>query len=107
MSRGQYLCGCSRDEKRGYILTTQPDGSQGYTRRDKEGYEVCPEHSERLYGWQSHIIMGPQGNDILDPMKYAKSGDLKDLKTDFEDRRDNRDPQTIGKKILAKTNGRK
>lgn len=55
----KFLCGCQPSEKHRYsgntIKNPIPGGDPVYTdkRLDSEGFEVCPEHGERLYGWKS------------------------------------------------------
>lgn len=101
-----YLCGCNPEEKKSYLQTTQADGTQSSKRRDTQGYEVCPEHGERLYGWNTHTIPHQGLGDLLD-FKKMGSGDGSKLKLDFttEDRRDNRDPQLVGAEHLSHSNG--
>lgn len=106
MTRGQFLCGCWPTDKRGYYGNIVKDafGNDIYTdkRFDSQGFEVCPEHGERLYGWASPTVQSPQGNEVLD---YASKSNatIKKLDLDIEDRRDNRDPILIGKRIQAKS----
>lgn len=55
-------------------------------RYDKEGYEICPEHGERMYGWKSPNIQHPGGQTLTDWSKMGGDGKLK-LDTSSPDRR--------------------
>lgn len=93
---GNFLCGCGRTEKMNYAANVDPKGNISFKRYDKEGYEVCPEHGERLYGYQTHHKQGAGGQTLLDYTAYAASKIPRPLKLDFDngipDTRDNRDP---------------
>jgi hypothetical protein len=82
---GQFLCGCWPLEKRNYISDK---------RIDSEGYEVCPEHGQRLYGWNTRMVHGVQGQNVLDYSTMGKNSGHFNF-PDVEDRRDNRDPQEV------------
>lgn len=71
MSRpGLFLCGCDPTEKISEF---------GSKRFDTLGFEVCPEHGDRLYGYRSHLL--------------SKSASDKPLNLNFGDARpNNQDP---------------
>lgn len=97
----RYICGCVPSEKRGY----SGDGVQGFNgtlqytdvRYDEQGYEVCPEHGERLIGWRSndprspHYILNGQGV----PPTFVSPDKSVAISFDGDDHRDNRDPEEV------------
>lgn len=107
---GNFHCGCDPKEKLNYsgdiTKPTVPGGDVIYSgiRRDSKGYEVCPEHGERLYGWRTHMVATPSGRDAMDWSKQAKGKPLGEIKRG-EDRRDNRDPATVYAQMKAGSNG--
>ena len=105
-----FLCGCKQSEKKRYamqVVDKQPNKEAflSSSRFDKEGYEICPEHGLRIYGWASPQVSGPQGNNVLDYSHYGPKKKLSKIESTVEDKRDNRDPEEIGRKILSRTNG--
>jgi hypothetical protein len=97
----KYLCGCAREEKRNYAVFVDHNGNQTTIRRDKQGFEVCPEHGERLWNWKSDRLVYTGKTGI-----HSSGGKLNTVGTGTEDKRDNRDPQAIGEAImLAKQSG--
>jgi len=42
----KFLCGCTSEGK---LAFGYPTGS----RKDKEGFDTCPEHGDRVYGWKT------------------------------------------------------
>jgi hypothetical protein len=113
-SSGTFLCGCTPDSKRGYSGDMKPNGIGGemvYTdkRYDDDGFEVCPEHGMRMYGWQSadtragHYIDTGDGRPATFVPPKSRS---KPLTSRQEDTRDVRDPQEVGAAIMAAGNGR-
>lgn len=96
-----YLCGCSQESKRHYT-TIKTGDSLTNIRRDVDGMEICPEHGKRLVGWAAATTANP-----FAPPNAGKSKSNIDW-TKFRytnDRRDTRDPEELGKAILAKGNG--
>lgn len=55
---GQYICGCSILEKRRYTTDIDTQGNISFSRTDNEGFDICPEHGKRRYGWRSEIELG-------------------------------------------------
>lgn len=94
----RFICGCDSEEKVGYTVNVVPGpfGADVQTtqRFDKEGYEICPQHSMRLANWRDEQRMRDKNANPT-------------LKVDFDgpDTRDTRDPQTTGEERLANTNG--
>jgi hypothetical protein len=100
--KGKFLCGCWPSEKRGYSGETRanpiPGGDPVYTdkRYDSDGFEVCPEHGERMYGWKSsdphqpHYVSNGQGMPptFISPDRNRRGW----RESEFPDMRDNRDP---------------
>lgn len=86
MEKGKYLCGCDPARMREIY---------GVARIDDQGYDVCPQHGERLYGWASPMIRGPQGNNVLCYRKFSKSPELVLEPSEIPDQRDKRDPILI------------
>lgn len=77
-------------------------------RYDDEGFEVCPEHATRMYGWQSVDARAGHYTDTGDgrPATFvAPKTPSKPLVSRQEDVRDVRDPQEVGAAILARGNG--
>lgn len=107
MFRGRYLCGCDPNDEflQRYQCTVTPTGEMSFKRYDHEGYEVCPQHGKRMYGWASPIKQGPQGNTIADWHSWYLAnfgrGTLEINQTITEDHRDNRDPTVVGNALLA------
>lgn len=95
-----FLCGCDPKTKGRYsgdtVKSPIPGADPSYSdkRFDAQGFEVCPEHGERLYGWKSPLMATPSGRDALDYRKLGRDGDVKIItdNPEFPDRRDNRDP---------------
>lgn len=92
-------------------------GDPVYTdkRFDSGGYEVCPEHGERLYGWKSsdpqhpHYIANGQGMPPTFVSPGRRSLKLREVEPDV---RDNRDPEEVRREMImmgvievAPTNG--
>lgn len=80
---GLYLCGCDPLTK---IVRF------GGKRFDKQDFEVCPEHGERMYGWAS-----PDLDSRGKPDYSTKSLSRKPLELNFNDhiKPDNRDPVLV------------
>jgi hypothetical protein len=102
---GNFLCGCNPVEKKGY-------SGEG-KRYDEEGFEVCPEHGYRKYGWQTHMMATASGRDALDYGKLATGNTVNVTPDTVPDRRDNRDPAQVyatreraKKKKAAGSNGK-
>lgn len=103
MTPGNFLCGCSPEQKKNYcynmsgeILTSK--------RYDDAGYEVCPEHGARIYGWNSPQVQHASGHYVPDWANAGSSKPLK-LRTDTVDKRDNRDPLEMAREREARING--
>jgi hypothetical protein len=79
-------------EKLSYSMDFNPQTGMMIKRRDTQGYEICPEHGERLYGWRSHLIDSPAGGDKIDYSKESTGSEIRISPEKVEDRRDNRDP---------------
>lgn len=81
MLKSLFLCGCNLEDKKHYSTFSSEDGKVlSHRRFDKQGYEVCPEHGERKFGWRSPMILGPQGNDVIDWDKVSKTFDIQPKK---------------------------
>lgn len=106
---GSFLCGCAPSDKRGYSGNTKKNplgGDPVYTdqRWDEQGHEVCPEHGERFFGLKSddkrepHYVINGDGvpPSFVSPDKTVRGVNF----VEQVDRRDNRDPQTIGEARL-------
>lgn len=78
---GLYLCGC------------QPEGkiARYGGKRFEKGIEVCPEHSQPLYGYLSPQMEKPGLGRVIDFSRKGRGGTL-NLDTRTEDRRNNQDP---------------
>jgi len=97
------LCGCDTLDKIGY----NSDASA----TDKQGFQVCPEHGDRMYGWRTPLKSGSFGQRVIDyeAFAYGDSRATSRLDLDFEstpDMRDDRDPLEMGIGFIARTNGR-
>lgn len=120
--QGKFLCGCAPSEKRKYSGDTIRSKIFGadpiYTdkRHDAQGFEVCPEHGERMYGWKSDDPSSPHyvGNGQGMPPTFVSPGrsSVTIHESEFPDRRDNRDPQEVHREMtmagvieIAPTNG--
>jgi len=93
--KGKFLCGCNPGDKQRhttFIVSNGLQTFQSFKRYDEQGFEVCPEHGHRLYGWASAA-----------PVNKTTTGGA--IKSTAPDLRDNRDPETIGREILMKHNG--
>jgi len=55
MQIGDFLCGCDIKTKRGYFHDIDDKGRSVTSRTDEHGFDVCPEHGERRYGWRSEV----------------------------------------------------
>lgn len=103
-----FLCGCSQEEKKHYSGELVPsfNGELTYTdkRWDKEGFEICPEHGQRLYGWASLNVQNEAGREVIDYSRKGTGGTLVPP-ADLEDRRDNRDPELVYAEMKAASNG--
>jgi len=95
----KYICGCSQEEKANYRSVILPNGEITHRIVDGEGYEICPEHGERLQGWKTIHAPG----EISKP-DYSKMGSGRSFvpNSTVKDIRDNRDPEEIGAQILIK-----
>lgn len=109
MQQGHYLCGCDPNNERikSYTTSIDPVTQQLTSKRyDSQGFEVCPIHGKRLYGWNGIKKQGPQGNTVTDWQAEAEDlygtasqRELGALK--IKDRRDTRDPEGVGQELLA------
>jgi hypothetical protein len=99
IGRGMFLCGCDPTRKKNYRFSTD-GGMLTSTRRDDEGFEICPEHGERLYGWNSPLVQHKAGQEIL---SYSNMGGKRKLKLTptVKDNRDTRDPVADHDEIMA------
>jgi hypothetical protein len=98
---GTFLCGCRPEEKAGYSASiVQVAGGEAisFKRYDKEGFEICPEHGARLYGWNSSNIQHPGGQTLTN---WKSMGSGKPLKGDFGGIEDKRIKPDDGAEILA------
>lgn len=97
-----YICGCSVEEKKNYssFVRANPHGDEYITneRLDAEGNKVCPEHGMPIKGYLPTLKSMGDG---------YKNGMLNLKPTVTTDYRDTRDPETLGKQILSKKNGKK
>ena len=50
-----YLCGCNIKAKRGYFHELDDKGRSITSRTDRFGFDICPEHGERRYGWRAEV----------------------------------------------------
>jgi len=101
----KYLCGCDPEAKKHYRAIVLPNGNTSHLILDDEGYQVCPEHGERLYGWKTSHAGGV--NPKIDYSNMGSGGNLSNIDFSQPDMRDTRDPQTMGLEIQAKGNGHK
>lgn len=81
---GEFLCGCTTEEKKDYSMQVGKDGVLTSKRFDLQGYEICPEHGKRLVGWLSVEQRKPRLKTRWKPVAGV-------------DHRDIRDPQTVGR----------
>lgn len=95
---GLYLCGCNPAEKVNYHVDK-------FNGTDNEGFQVCPEHGERLYGWRSPRATQPGQHSRLDWSKVGSKPGTRFQVSNEPDRRDNRDPAVLGAEIFARSNG--
>lgn len=95
----RYICGCDwRDPNiQRYGATVLPDGNITNKRYDREGYEICPIHGARLQGWASTGRSEPPIGSLRGPV--PKGG----LGSEIPDRRDPRDPATVGEEWLQES----
>jgi hypothetical protein len=93
-----YICGCDyRDPHiQRYGVTVHSDGSITNKRYDRNGYEVCPIHGLRLRGWATVPRTSPPIGAMREPSPKG------DLGSEIPDRRDNRDPATVGEEWLGR-----
>lgn len=88
-STDTYLCGCNVEEKRAYALNVNAAGIASPF-KDKQGFQICPEHSARLRNWRSDLGYNASSN----------------MELSFgEDKRDNRDPEQVYAQMKAGSNG--
>lgn len=80
---------------------------------DHEGMIVCRAHGERRYGWRSLPARNftlaeysPREIERLAIFGEARPERVLPLQSSTKDTRDNRDPETLGREILAKNNGK-
>lgn len=104
MTRGQFLCGCNPARKGNYsIVPVQAAGGvelMSGKRHDHEGYEVCPEHGQRMYGWNSPLVQHSAGQEVIDYGQMGR-GKARIKPSTVEDRRDTRDPVADHDEIMA------
>jgi hypothetical protein len=106
---GTFLCGCDPEQKKNYFFAIRqtPMGEAITNKRyDDQGFEVCPEHGARFYGWASPQVQGPQGNLVSDFSKMGSNESISLTPSAVEDRR----PCTLEKaaaEILASRRARK
>jgi hypothetical protein len=80
---GQFLCGCDPETK----IARYGD------RRFVNGVEVCPEHSEPLYGYLSPQVEKLGLGRAIDYSRKGTGNEFNPSDATYEDRRDNRDPE--------------
>ena len=103
----KFICGCNHSTPVEHLPT------------DAEGFVVCPGHGQRRYGWRSLPIDPVSGFQdysfshwtplqIEKFMLYGVKPERSPFRTNTttEDRRNNSDPQEIGRRIIARSNGK-
>jgi hypothetical protein len=90
---GFYLCGCKIGQRAGY------PGN----RVDPGGFDVCVEHGVRRYGWASNLLVTPNG--LRHNYKNEGRGGSGGISDTVRDRRDNSDPEEVGRALLSRRNG--
>jgi hypothetical protein len=102
MRPGLFICGCdpASEKIKGYRMEIVP-GTDILSPKahDYEGYEVCPVHGKRMYGW------GTTHKDVPHPDTAKQMTGNVSVKSTMPDLRDNRDPTALGLALLSKTNG--
>jgi hypothetical protein len=99
IGRGKFLCGCDPSRKKNYRFATD-NGMLSAKRYDEQGFEICPEHGQRMYGWGSPLVQHKAGQEVLDFSGFGGKRKLK-LVTTTPDRRDNRNPVEDHDAIMA------
>lgn len=97
---GYYLCGCNIQLKRGYIHDIDDKGHSVMTRTDKAGFNICPEHGEREYGWRSPRVVGPQGNAVPDWSAMGSRSEVRLKESTMPDLRPQAPQRLLGGKSL-------
>lgn len=107
MTSVKFICGCTDD------INVEDIGWWKEVGTDREGFLICVRHNARRWGWRSL----PHARDFSDaqysPLEWERhiifGQKLREkrivLDHDTPDKRDNRDPEEIGREILSKGNG--
>jgi hypothetical protein len=108
----EFICGCRHE------ISLEDIGWWREVSTDSAGFVICVRHRVRRKNWRSLPEIDGNRSDWtfagVNPLDYeqwllfAKALPKKhfdSIRTDVPDRRDNRDPEEIGRKILAKGNG--
>jgi hypothetical protein len=112
----RFLCGCT--SKMEPPISEDTFKTFDSVVLDGEGFMVCLIHHQRRYGWRSLPSLGPFANyrfsswTPLEIERFFFFGEMPAISSTqliglnrTEDRRDNRDPAELGRKILARKNG--
>jgi hypothetical protein len=105
-----FICGCTHD------VNEEDIGWWREVGMDRQGFLICVTHTSRRQGWRSlpsardfasaqfsplererMIVFGERVRRLENPVW---------LESKTPDRRDNRDPEILGREILAKGNGK-
>ncbi len=107
MTRVNFICGCSDDIEVGDL------GWWKEVSTDREGFLICVRHNARRQGWRSlpnarnfsDSQYSPLQRELMSVFGQVPRERPMVLENTTPDRRDNRDPEVLGREILAKING--
>lgn len=111
----RFICGCDIPPN---ILNRESLKTMDTVKVDSAGFIVCAVHHERRYGWRSvpYTSKGTFGTPVLpnwtelEYEAWVLYNEIpfplnSEVKSSYDDIRDNRDPQVMGNEILAAHNG--
>ena len=108
MTRVKFICGCEDDIQQEDMGWWKDVGT------DREGFLICCKHNARRQGWRSLPHARDFDSAKFSPLQreqmivFGKLPREKPMVFDnaTPDRRDNRDPEVLGREILMKGNGK-
>lgn len=108
MTRVNFICGCTDD------IEVEDLGWWKEVSTDREGFLICVRHNARRMGWRSLPQAREFGDSKFTPLQrelmsvFGQVPREKTMALDNAepDRRDNRDPEVLGREILSRSNGK-
>jgi hypothetical protein len=108
MTRVKFICGCEDD------IAVEDLGWWKEVGTDRDGFLICVKHNSRRQGWRSlpharefdSAKFSPLERELREVFGQVPREKPMTFDNSTPDRRDNRDPEVLGREILLKGNGK-